>query len=225
MVWKPKVISCPDGGEVVAIGVRDTGLIFVIAAIAELGVPRKELRNCTLGGTSGFAKLKKARNSAQAAEMCKPTSTPAKGLFDKPQTDDQVTPAKVVKKRTRAELSDLRGNPNLFDVVLDNGVSIRMQRPVCSSDEMFVHLDPENIMKVMTFMAEDGLTIDDLHGSRKWGSSGHKGVWKYGRYYYDAANPGECVRRAPSDLKDHGDQEVEESLGAPALDDIDEASE
>ena len=86
------------------------------------------------------------------------------------------------KRRTAVEIAELRENPEMFEVELphEDGTSstrVWFRRPIKPTDEIVVKLDDESITKLVEFIAERGVTRDELLEKRSWRGSGKKGVW------------------------------------------------
>ena len=185
-VWKPKVVtvgsdSCARLDQV------DFGLVSLIAGVAGIkGLKFKQ--RPSLCNIDGFVELKDARNKAQADEIDPGRRTAPKKLFG----DNGHGTKKV--RRTLVEIAELRDNPQMFAVdVADEGESpmlVRMQRPIKMNDDVIINLDKESIQNMIDFIVRRGVTADELVTRRTYGSSGKKGVWKFGKQFYAKGEAG-----------------------------------
>jgi hypothetical protein len=179
--FRPKLITYDNGQECIALSATHYPLVAAVASVAGVSLKAKMSPRPSLTNVSGYIKVKHARNEAQAASLVS-TPTP-KAVFGEP-TDGLPTPRKR-QKRTAQEIAYQRVEPQLFDVTIPNGDTVSMQRPVKQTDELVIPLDEGTIKTIVTFIVEDGVTIDTLTSKRDYAASGVPGTWKTGPYFYN----------------------------------------
>ena len=178
--FKPKLITYDNGQECIALSATHYPLVAAVASVAGVNLKAKMSPRPSLTNVSGYIKVKQARNEAQAASLVR-TPTPKK-LFGEPTNG---LPPPIKRRRTAQEIASQRVEPQLFDVTLPNGDTVSMQRPVKQTDELIIPLDEGTIKAIVTFIVEDGVTIDTLTMKNAYAASGVPGTWKTGPYFYN----------------------------------------
>lgn len=185
--WKPVVFKVEDT-ECIKINPREASLVNVVIA---LGNFEEEVKALSASGDAkklpyltnltGYLKLKDIRSRTQAEQLTAPA---VKSLLSCAPKNKQKK-----KKRTSQEVLESRLSPALMTVVVDDGKTITMQRPVSTHDALIVSADEESLSTFLRYIAETSAAAEFFkRGDYK--SSGRKGVWKYGEYYYTRGENG-----------------------------------
>ena len=158
--WRPQIVKLGDV-ECIRFAVYDTALVNVVASLAGFNIDKDDRKKRpTLNKVPGFIEIKDARNKAQALELHGPAQ-PRRSLFGT-QEDDADKPSKAKKAaRTLGQLSDLRSNPELFDVKIGDTV-VCLQRPIKHTDVIVARLDDQNIRPVFKIILGDGFDMETL---------------------------------------------------------------
>jgi hypothetical protein len=177
-VWTPKIknVCVEDGSRVECVSLASCyGLIRVLLAMAAIPFTKKDLYTRpipSLGCAPGYIALKKRRNQQQAAELDAPTPQ------DKPKKRklfrDASSPKRVMQRKSRAQIEDLRQKPALFKVSLsdgDGGKTAVFQRPILSNDEMTIEADEESIENALQFIVDHGISYDAVKTKRAYRAS------------------------------------------------------
>ena len=176
--WKPKVIKV-GADRCVKICPNDFGLVSTVAAQAGVTAPKSKRRQ-SLTNCPDFIELKRRRNAAQALEM-----DPASGK--KKLFGDEVADDVKKRRRTAGDVADLRDNPQLFVVELGGDgetATATMQRPISCKDDIVVAFDEQSLATAIACIVRGGVDSAMLLSKRTYGTSGAKGVWKFGDKFY-----------------------------------------
>ena len=159
----------------------DRALITMIASVADVQVPTKSrpsLANCP-----GYISLRNLRNVAAASELSiGDDQQAAMALFG----EIEAAPAKPAKahRKSAAEMADLRMHRQTVEAQLqaDGGFpfTVLFLKPGHPNEDVAVLLDPEVLDHVFHYIAEQGVSVDDLLAKRQYGSDHGPGVWRNG---------------------------------------------
>ena len=185
--WKPVVFNVEDT-ECIKINPREGSLVNVVIALGNFEEEVKELSASgdvkklpALTHLTGYLKLKELRSQTQAEQLTAPA---VKSLLSCAPKNKQKK-----KKRTSQEVLESRLSPALMTVVVDGGKTITMQRPIHAKDALIVSADEENLSTFLHYLVETSAAAE-FFKTGDYKSSGMKGVWKYGEYYYTRGENG-----------------------------------
>ena len=172
-VWNidPKNVRDINCDKYVKLRAYDTCFIrFLCAGFLEL--PQRTI--VVLSEVEGWKKLRELRNTAafEAPDPPKPSGLAA--LFG-------TAPTLTKKTRLSAQrIQDLRDEPEVFelDVPSANGddISISVAKPAHPRDELLVRLDACTLEHVITYIRDNGLTLDMLLQRREYRKDAAEGM-------------------------------------------------
>ena len=194
---KPWVVKMLDvGGEkCVMIDPRDRALVHLVAGRCDVKLDAADLkRNPSLKHIAGYVDLFERRNTAQAIELTTDGDAPRRRLFESPDSEQKQSKAKRTRV-TRVEMADMRSNPELFNVKLDDDTSVMLQRPIHQTDRLVVKLDADNVAAFIDFMVNSGVQKDDFFCARRYN------IDAMGTYTYKAHGKAYAYRKSDDGLQ------------------------
>ena len=137
------------GDDFVRLRANDRGLVKLVCE------DEVDVRNPSLSGCPGFARLIQARNECDVEEQEDQPSNAV--LFDKPQPKKQ-------KKRSAATIRAIKDNPTVIDVPIPgydgNMMNIPMATPVRPRDDVMVRLQADVLDHVVMSIRPAGICLD-----------------------------------------------------------------
>ena len=176
-VVKPDMLVRHDEHTFVRLRTWDKNLITIITNIAGVELPSKS--RPSLAGCPGYNALKSLRNSMMSAG--EEDSNTASALFGREAAINlKVKPARI----SLAQMAQLRANPQVMEVPINNAsrgqFTALILRPGHPNEDVSVLLDSETLDHVFTFIAEQGVSSEDLLSKRQYGSDHGPGVFSNG---------------------------------------------
>jgi hypothetical protein len=176
-VVRPDMLIRVEDQTFVRLTTWDRSLISIITNIAGVDLPTK----CrpSLAGCPGYQSLKSLRNASLTANDDEATA--ANALFG----DSAAATLKAKAPRiSRAAMAELRSNPQVTELTIQVSgrapLSLLVLKPGHSNEDMSVHLEPDTLDYVFTYIAEQGVAIEDLLAKRQYGGDHGPGVWRMG---------------------------------------------
>jgi len=81
-------------------------------------------------------------------------------------------------------MAELRSSPQVTELTIQVSgrapLSLLVLKPGHSNEDMSVHLEPDTLDYVFTYIAEQGVAIEDLLAKRQYGGDHGPGVWRMG---------------------------------------------
>ena len=176
-VVRPDMLIRVEDQTFVRLRTWDRSLVAIVTSIAGVELPAK----CrpSLAGCPGYQALKGLRNAALNANDDEATT--ANALFG---DSAAATPKGKAPRISKAVMAEMRSNPQVTEITVQVSgrapLSILVLKPGHSNEDVAVHLEPDCLDYVFTYIAEQGVAIEDLLAKRQYGGDHGPGVWSNG---------------------------------------------